>query len=348
MESTAGGAPTFSDGDVSCQIQTTHCKYLTYPGDHTIGGSYSATTGVITLHIPLADVGNPADGTTLFNALAFSTSSRAAAGGVPDLQPDRRDRAVQRHGRMSSVPKPKFCPGFERSHLNQVVGTAGADTLSGTDGPDVICGLGGDDTLTGLGGDDILLGGGGNDTLDGGRRRRRRCGGKGNDTFTGADGADLLQGGPGNDTVHGDAGADTVIGNKGADHLFGDAGNDHLRGVDNVKGNDALDGGAGTDTCAPTRATRRRTASGPFGSARRSSPGRAAPRTWASLAGFATEWICVMRLALVSNARTAISSPPSMRTTMRAGFAVHVHRPQHDLEVAQELIRKRRHVARPP
>ncbi|HXJ66705.1 MAG TPA: calcium-binding protein, partial [Actinomycetota bacterium] len=248
MESTGGGAPTFSDGDVSCQIQTTHCKYLTYPGDHTIGGSYSATTGVITLHIPLADVGNPADGSTLFNAMAFSTSSVQPQAAFPVF--NLIDATEPFSVTIGSVtPKPKFCPGFRGSHLNQVVGTAGADTLSGTDGPDVICGLGGDDTLSGLGGDDILLGGGGNDTLSGGAGLDKAIGGKGNDTFAGDTGNDLLQGGPGNDTVNGNDGADVVIGNKGADHLFGDAGNDTLRGVDNVHANDALDGGAGTDGC---------------------------------------------------------------------------------------------------
>jgi hypothetical protein len=75
MQSVNGGTPTFFDGDMSCQIATTHCKYFTYPGDRTIAGSYVAGSGVITLHVPLADIGSPAAGTTLYSAVAFTTTS---------------------------------------------------------------------------------------------------------------------------------------------------------------------------------------------------------------------------------------------------------------------------------
>jgi hypothetical protein len=58
MESDAGQAPTFFDGE-SASIDTTHGKFLTYPPAHTIVGSYTAAApGVITLTVPLADVGN--------------------------------------------------------------------------------------------------------------------------------------------------------------------------------------------------------------------------------------------------------------------------------------------------
>lgn len=56
MESSAGGAPRYFDGDMQCQIQTTHCKYFTYPGDHTIIGSYNAGAGVITLTVPKGEL----------------------------------------------------------------------------------------------------------------------------------------------------------------------------------------------------------------------------------------------------------------------------------------------------
>ncbi len=74
MESDAGGAPRFFDGDMSCQIQTTHCKYFTYPGDRTILGAVNTGTNTITLHVPLADVGSPAPGTHLYSVVAFTTS----------------------------------------------------------------------------------------------------------------------------------------------------------------------------------------------------------------------------------------------------------------------------------
>lgn len=77
MESNAGGAPRFFDGDMKCQIATTHCKYFTYPGDHTIQGTEDAATNTITLHVPLADVGSPASGTPLYSVVAFTTSELA-------------------------------------------------------------------------------------------------------------------------------------------------------------------------------------------------------------------------------------------------------------------------------
>ena len=60
MESDGGAAPTFFDGE-SASIDTTHGKFLTYPPTHTITGSYTATApGVITLTVPIADVGGSA------------------------------------------------------------------------------------------------------------------------------------------------------------------------------------------------------------------------------------------------------------------------------------------------
>ena len=55
-----------------------HTKYLTYPQTHLLSASqasYDPSTGVITLHIPRSDVGNPADGTVLYSGTAFSATS---------------------------------------------------------------------------------------------------------------------------------------------------------------------------------------------------------------------------------------------------------------------------------
>jgi Ca2+-binding RTX toxin-like protein len=147
------------------------------------------------------------------------------------------------------------CPGFAGDPRNQVVGTAGPDTLIGTAGADIICGLGGNDTLVGLGGNDLLLGGtgadilrggAGADVLRGGDGADRLEGGGGNDRLSGAGGNDLLLGGTGADVLSGGAGRDTLRGGDGNDRLFGNAGNDRLFGN---AGRDRLDGGPGRDRC---------------------------------------------------------------------------------------------------
>src|SRR5216684_1734332 len=57
MESDAGQSPSFFAGETS-SINTTHGKFLTYPPAHTITGSFTAASpGVITLIVPVADVG---------------------------------------------------------------------------------------------------------------------------------------------------------------------------------------------------------------------------------------------------------------------------------------------------
>jgi Ca2+-binding RTX toxin-like protein len=110
------------------------------------------------------------------------------------------------------------CPGFEGDPRNDVVGTAGSETLVGTAGADIICAFGGNDTLLGRGGNDLLLGGGGADVL------------------SGRSGADILRGGTGADVLRGGGRADVLRGGGGNDRLFGN------------RGNDRLDGGAGIDT----------------------------------------------------------------------------------------------------
>jgi Ca2+-binding RTX toxin-like protein len=110
------------------------------------------------------------------------------------------------------------CPGFEKDKRNQIVGTAGDDTLVGTAGDDIICGLGGNDTISGGAGNDLLLGG---------------------------RGADILRGGLGNDTLRGGRGNDTLYGGRGNDKLFGGIGRDSLNGGRN---RDSCVGGAGADT----------------------------------------------------------------------------------------------------
>lgn len=81
MDNNGGGSPTFFDGDTASippPNPSEHTKYITFPQTHTLGSSqasYDAKTGVITLNVPLADVGNPSAGTVLYSVTAFSASS---------------------------------------------------------------------------------------------------------------------------------------------------------------------------------------------------------------------------------------------------------------------------------
>jgi hypothetical protein len=81
MDNNEGGTPTFFAGDtagIPASNPEEHTKYLTYPQTHVLSSSqasYSASSGVITLHIPRADVGNPGNGTVLYSVTAFSATS---------------------------------------------------------------------------------------------------------------------------------------------------------------------------------------------------------------------------------------------------------------------------------
>lgn len=75
------GTPTFFAGDtagIPPSNSAEHTKYLAYPQTHVLSSSqasYSASTGVITLHIPRSDVGNPANGKILYSVTGFSATS---------------------------------------------------------------------------------------------------------------------------------------------------------------------------------------------------------------------------------------------------------------------------------
>jgi hypothetical protein len=83
MDSNGGsGKPSFFVGDTSAipppGNQADHTKYITYPQTKKLSSSqasYDSKTGVITMHIPLSDVGNPAYGTVLYSGTAFSATS---------------------------------------------------------------------------------------------------------------------------------------------------------------------------------------------------------------------------------------------------------------------------------
>lgn len=137
---------------------------------------------------------------------------------------------------------------------NRLDGGAGNDTLSGGAGNDTVIGGAGDDKIDGGAGDDNLEGGNGNDTIDGGDGNDKINGGAGNDILNGGAGDDIIYGGAGDDkidggagknTLYGEAGNDTITGGKDADTIHGGDGNDT---IDGGAGNDILNGDAGADT----------------------------------------------------------------------------------------------------
>jgi Ca2+-binding RTX toxin-like protein len=148
--------------------------------------------------------------------------------------------------------------------IENLTGSAFADTLTGDDGPNSILGGDGNDTIFGLGGDDFLFGGNGTDTLDGGDGNDG-CGTDG-ETFISCEStvtppppggsgapscfgrAPTIAGTNGNDVLIGTSANDVIAGLGGDDVIEGGDGNDLICGGD---GNDTIDGGAGVDFILP-------------------------------------------------------------------------------------------------
>jgi hypothetical protein len=85
MDNNAGsggsGKPSFfvgSTAGIPPSNSAEHTKYMTFPQTKLLSSrqaSYNKKTGVITIRIPLADVGNPKAGTRLYSVTAFSATS---------------------------------------------------------------------------------------------------------------------------------------------------------------------------------------------------------------------------------------------------------------------------------
>ena len=187
-----------------------------------------------------AGLGDATDGADILgnngtNQCGFATPPNTADNGLVDLNSDADITAADTCSNrcffglnvLNGKVQAKECPGFAGDPRNDVVGTAGPDTLNGTSGNDIICGLRGNDVLNGRGGNDLVLGG------------------RGLDLLRGNAGRDKLRGGSGRDRLRGGIGADRLFGNGGNDALFGGRGNDRL---DGGRGIDRCVGGLGTDT----------------------------------------------------------------------------------------------------
>jgi hypothetical protein len=85
MESDGGAAPTFYVGESICGVASTHCKFLTYPPQHTVKGSFTTsgtTSGTITIDVPLGNAG-AAPGAELFSATGATViQSQSASSGT--------------------------------------------------------------------------------------------------------------------------------------------------------------------------------------------------------------------------------------------------------------------------
>jgi Ca2+-binding RTX toxin-like protein len=101
--------------------------------------------------------------------------------------------------------------------VEQIRGSAFADTLIGSGAAETLEGMDGNDSLDGAGGANHLSGGAGNDTLVAAGGADLLSGDAGNDSLSGGDGGDTLQGGAGNDTLQGGAGADLLDGGGDSD-----------------------------------------------------------------------------------------------------------------------------------
>ena len=130
-------------------------------------------------------------------------------------------------------------------NIENLMGSAYADSLSGDENDNAITGGAGDDTLIGNGGADVLDGGAGTDTAS------YASSGAAVEAFL--DGTAGTGGHAAGDTLAnienliGSAYGDTLTGDDGDNAIAGGAGDDMLIGGG---GADALDGGAGTDTAS--------------------------------------------------------------------------------------------------
>ena len=152
---------------------------------------------------------------TLTGGLGMDTAdySAAAAGAVINLQ--NGNVSDDGNGASDTV-----------SEIENVIGTAFADTINGSSGDNVIWAGAGDDVVSANSGNDTVYGEAGDDILRGNYGADILEGGDGADILKGAGGDDTLKGGAGNDTLRGESDNDTLYGGDGLDTLYGQSGAD--------------------------------------------------------------------------------------------------------------------------
>jgi len=157
--------------------------------------------------------------------------------------------------------------------IENIIGSANADTLVGNSADNVLDGRAGNDTIGGGAGTDTLIGGAGDDTLVGGdgmdtvsfasagssitfnlATTTAQNTGEGSDTITTMEN---VIGSAQDDTLTGDANANVIQGGGGADTLKGEGGADtfNIAAATDLASGEAITGGAGTDILAATGGT---------------------------------------------------------------------------------------------
>ena len=121
--------------------------------------------------------------------------------------------------------------GDDISNIQNVIGSAGADSITGDANANEIDGGADNDTIEGGAGNNVLIGGAGDDSITGGTN---------NDSITGGAGADIIDGGGSIDTVIYDGAAVTVNLTTNV-NTGGDAAGDDISNVENITGTDGGD-----------------------------------------------------------------------------------------------------------
>jgi serralysin len=213
---------------------------LTLTGAAVINGTGNALANVITGNAKSNVLAGLAGADTLDGAAGSDTAAYAASNAGVDISLTT-GHAWGGHAE-----------GDTLANVENLTGSAYADTLEGNAGANTLSGGAGIDTVTyanAAAGVRVSLaataaqatGGAGSDKLS---AFENLTGSNFNDTLTGSKGANIVSGLDGNDTISGGIGNDTLVGGEGNDILKGDAGNDILIGG---AGNDTLTGGAGND-----------------------------------------------------------------------------------------------------
>ncbi|MES0885398.1 M10 family metallopeptidase C-terminal domain-containing protein [Roseibium sp. SCP14] len=224
--------------------------------EHAIGGSGNDT-------IIGNDVDNTLEGGDGNDILAGLAGADSLNGGAGEdwVHYDASDAAVTVNLSDASAETGGHAQGDLLSSIENVLGSAFADTITGDSGTNILNGHDGDDTIYGEDGNDTLLGGAGADRLFGGGGEdwtsyefsdagvnvglsdaAVETGGHAEGDLL--DGIENVLGSVHNDTLTGDGLANVLRGNDGDDALFGGDGNDILNGE---AGADSLNGGAGFD-----------------------------------------------------------------------------------------------------